>query len=319
MSPRLGWLRPAALAQSWNRSAPQAFQLDPEDVRRCVLECPATCLEHRAAVADGRGGVAAWAAFKRSPSGWLYPGGEPSRWHLSIAGGEPAALAPLVEEGILACRAEGAASVQFGGDPDHFFPGVPDGIPALQSLAESTRFAAGGEVFDLRRDLADYRPPLDVAAAFRRAGTRVERCTPESAWALDKFLASEFPGRWRVDCLRKTESDKEPGDVFLLRSGEDVCGFAVTQTHVSKRPHAGAVFRRLLGPRWSALGPIGVAKGMRGLGLGHALLASALTSLAERGALTCVIDWTVLLDFYGRHGFLPFRRYRTAERRLAPG
>jgi ribosomal protein S18 acetylase RimI-like enzyme len=306
------------LAQAWNRWSPEPFRLDASDVRRGVADSPAACLEFRTVVADNRGGVAAWAAFKRSPSGWLYPGGDPSRWHLSIAGGEPAALLPLVEEGISACAAGGAGSVQFGGDPDHFFPGVPERIPALERLAASTGFQVAGEVSDLWRDLAGYRPPSDAASALRHSGTAVERCTAGSVDRLDAFLASEFPGRWRADCRRKAVADGEPGDVFVLRAGDAVCGFAVTQTPRSVRPHAGAVFRRAFGSRWAALGPIGVAKAFRGRGLGDALLASALGALAEGGAQGCVVDWTVLLDFYGRHGFEPIRRYWVAERRLTP-
>jgi GNAT superfamily N-acetyltransferase len=61
---------------------------------------------------------------------------------------------------------------------------------------------------------------------------------------------------------------------------------------------------------------MGLSPALRGRGLGLALLDRAMVHLASRGADEMVIDWTILLDFYGRLGFTPCRRYRHGERRL---
>ena len=83
-----------------------------------------------------------------------------------------------------------------------------------------------------------------------------------------------------------------------------------------KMPIGGAVWRLSLGEKWGSLGPIGVATQERGRGLGHALLGSALINLKQRGVRQCIIDWTTLDDFYGKHGFEVSRRYKIASLKL---
>jgi hypothetical protein len=39
-------------------------------------------------------------------------------------------------------------------------------------------------------------------------------------------------------------------------------------------------------------------------------LGEALSELKRRGVRPSIIDWTGLVDFYGKHGFEPTRRYR---------
>ncbi len=68
-------------------------------------------------------------------------------------------------------------------------------------------------------------------------------------------------------------------------------------------------WRGLLGPRPGGLGPIGIGGELRGRGLGRALLALALAELHRRGAREVVVDWTVLLDYYGAFGIRPWKTY----------
>lgn len=206
----------------------------------------------------------------------------------------------------------GVHTVRFGSDPDHFWPGAPVGVSWLSELLVQAGFTLGSEIYDMGRDLDDYAP-LGTADAL---GASVVRCNPADVPALGRFLTAEFPGRWETDTVRKAAED--PGDIFILLVDGTIQGFTVTQTPRSKRPHAGAVFRSDLGFDWCALGPIGVAATLRGKRLGDALLSEALLSLRETGGRDCTIDWTVLTEFYGRHGFRPTATYRAAELRLAP-
>ena len=50
--------------------------------------------------------------------------------------------------------------------------------------------------------------------------------------------------------------------------------------------------------------------------MGLALLVRALEQLRDWGAKETVIDWTDLLDFYGRCGFTPWLRYVLAQKEL---
>ena len=66
--------------------------------------------------------------------------------------------------------------------------------------------------------------------------------------------------------------------------------------------------------RTGGLGPMGLSPAIRGRGLGLALLDRAAVHLARLGLDEMVVDWTVLLEFYGALGFVPFRHYRHGER-----
>jgi len=99
--------------------------------------------------------------------------------------------------------------------------------------------------------------------------------------------------------------------VFGLFKGETLDGFALIQDWQNKTPIGGAVWRNDLGEKWGSLGPIGVSKSIRGHGYGHALLGEALMELKKRGAQRTIIDWTGLIDFYGKHGFETARTYKS--------
>jgi GNAT superfamily N-acetyltransferase len=92
----------------------------------------------------------------------------------------------------------------------------------------------------------------------------------------------------------------------------DVVGFALIHPPGSEGTWrwAGAA------PGIAALGPIGLADSQRSRGLGMALLVRSLETFQAAGADETVIDWTDLLDFYGRCGFEPWLSYRLADKRL---
>jgi predicted N-acetyltransferase YhbS len=61
-----------------------------------------------------------------------------------------------------------------------------------------------------------------------------------------------------------------------------------------------------------------VSQERRGSGYGGALLDTGLSRLRDAGVAGCVIDWTTLLDFYGKFGFKPFRQYEMLAKVLPP-
>jgi predicted N-acetyltransferase YhbS len=61
---------------------------------------------------------------------------------------------------------------------------------------------------------------------------------------------------------------------------------------------------------------MGLSPALRGRGLGLTLLDRSVQHLARLGVEEMIIDWTVLLDFYGQVGFVPWKRYQHGERTL---
>ncbi|MEZ4581604.1 MAG: hypothetical protein R3A10_08195 [Caldilineaceae bacterium] len=54
----------------------------------------------------------------------------------------------------------------------------------------------------------------------------------------------------------------------------------------------------------------------RGQGLETAVLDAGLRRLHNNGVNGCVIDWTDLVDFYGKFGFAPYRAYQQLVKAL---
>lgn len=235
--------------------------------------------------------------------------GKEGRAYISaMAFRDRAAWSQALEECLAQLAAAGLGSVQFGGDWRHFFPGAPTDWPELTAALIAAGFEeVGGPVYDVERDLTGYSPPVPTSPDVRA-------CRSTDRDALDKFLAREFAGRWHTDVMEVFDEHAET--VYGLYLDGRCSGFAMTQREGCENPRAGGVWAADLGPKWAALGPIGVSKAVRGQGHGHALLASALSSLRDLGARRTIIDWTTLLEFYGRHGFGPSREYRTFVRSL---
>lgn len=240
-----------------------------------------------------------------------YPGAPPDRCHLAACVG----VEETLEEVFAACAAMGFRNLVFGMDHDHIWPGFPKDDDRLAQMVMAG-FQVGSDHCDLERDLCGFQAPESCRDLLAQHRATVQPAAQDDAEALDSFLARSFPGRWRHDTMRKVVEDREAGDILLLRIEGDIQGFAFTQREGARRPIGGAIWRRSLGPSWGALGPIGIAEQARGKGLGDALLASTLQTLAHRGSRRTIIDWTTLEDFYGRHGFVPTRRYLTLTKDL---
>lgn len=95
------------------------------------------------------------------------------------------------------------------------------------------------------------------------------------------FIEREFGRIWRFEAAKAFE-DELPR-IFITEEEGEVTGFA-----------AHDVNNRGLG----FFGPTGVAKALRGRGLGCALLLASLADLHRLGYARAVIPWTDALDFY---------------------
>ena len=220
-------------------------------------------------------------------------------------------------EAFLGARARPTAIL--GGDPAHFFPGIPDET-GTSGFFEACGYTLRGEAYDLRRSLRDYRTPEAVTAALaENPDIEIRPLARGEEGALLAFLDATFPGRWRYTLARFLDGGGPIGDVMgVLRRG-DVRGFAMLFHPGSRWIGPSIAWARRDGGREAlagGLGPMGLSPAVRGRGLGEALRDRAIVHLAALGVQEMVIDWTILLDFYGKLGFVPCRRYRHGERSL---
>ena len=290
------------LAYFWNGCAPEKYWIDGDLLRLNTVDSPAFDWG-ASAIEEADGEILGFVSVKKAAS-MLYKGPDKDVAHLSmIAYCESQYGVDLMTtvKGILKNR--GLHRLQFGQDTRHFFPGCPTDYPGLSGFLMVEGFNSGGEAVDLERSLIGYENKYPVPA-----GDEFRVVTAEDIPELIAFFDREFPLRWKYDTMKKVEIEG-PSCVFALFHGKRIDGFALIQDSSNKAPIGGAVWRKSLGLNWGALGAIGVAADMRGKGSGMALLGCALECLRDRGVDRCIIDWTGLIDFYGKQGFEPTRRY----------
>jgi len=291
------------LAEFWNGFYPERYRINADLLRLNTVDSPvfdwgASCVQM------GDGEMIGFVIVKKSPAR-LYKASDPDQAHLGAIGFcDPHYGVDLLADLKELLRNRGASKIVFGQDSRHFFPGCPEDFSALTGFLMVEGFVGTGVACDLERDLSSYENPYPIPE-----GDELRVVEEKDIPALNEFFSREFPDRWRYDVMKKVEIEG-PSCVFGLFHGNRVDGFALIQHNEHRAPIGGAVWRDDLGDNWGSLGPIGVSAALRGRGSGHALLGEALAHLRNKGAQRSIIDWTGLVDFYGRHGFEVTRRYR---------
>jgi GNAT superfamily N-acetyltransferase len=200
------------------------------------------------------------------------------------------------------------------GPPGHLLPGPPAHEPALQFWLHRG-YSLKAIVHDVRADLSSWRPPAPPAPVAAGNYT-LRQGRPGEEGRIVAFLKASFPGRWRYYLSDAFARGYSPADVTLLcERGGQIKGFLCTYHEHSGFLGGGALLHRLLRPGcWGGIGPLGVSADVRGQRLGLALLAAGVSYLHSRGVRDCSIDWTDLLDFYGRLGFTTWQSYYILEK-----
>ncbi len=216
--------------------------------------------------------------------------------------------------GRLVAHADGISpsTVVPGGGTHRFFPGAPSDLPAAQPFLESLGFRFGGKVHDVRADLASFRLPAKSQRLVGARALEVRPCSEHEVGNLLNFLACEFGCGWWYHADRFFRAGGAAADWLLLARGGEVLGMA--RLHHPGQAIIGAPRFWRHGPGAGGLGPIGIAKSWRGLGLGLALLHHTLAGLRDRGVTDAVADWTDLPAFYAKAGFASWKQYAVAVR-----
>jgi len=254
-------------------------------------------------------------AAKSDPVGTLYLEPNLNRIHINSMAFRNPQVAHLM---LQLLESLGSNLIVFGQDNGHFFPGVPEEWMELHSVFQDRGYISDESwAHDLEHDLRNYKPPTGSLDPLNPANIELRRCTTDDVPNLEEFFSREFSGRWHYDTIKyKIVEQNEATDIFALWVDGVVEGFAYTQSFkTTKIPVAGCVWNCDLGENWGGLGPIGVSKRVRGMKFGGAVLAGALQSLKESGVHRCIIDWTSLVDFYGKFGFMVNRRYESYRSR----
>lgn len=205
---------------------------------------------------------------------------------------------------------QGCQAAALGAGLRHFVPGVPVELETAPFFAQhgyigdSLDAPPAEQTWDVAFDLAHYQTPPTVRAV--DAAVRPAQASDEAA--LLEFFHREFPGRWRFEFEENLRGGGRISDYMVLWSARGVDGCCILTFEDSMRPIDRYYPYHLPRP-WGQLGAIGISADRRGQGYGALLLDAGLRRLHNNGINGCVIDWTSLVDFYGKFGFTPYRRY----------
>lgn len=270
-------------------------------------------------VAEHDGEAVGFVLATRSGGQVPRPGGWGERGWIKLIGVAPRHQrqglgSALLQEAEAALVASGCSSLAVGTDPYHFMPGPPDKPEAAQPFFARHGYELSGRAYDLMRDVSDFDMPPRVTRLLEERAPRVQilNAGPEHLQAILRFVTREFPGGWHYYSRLYLGNGGESRDFVIVLEGEEVEGFCWTSHYRSSIYLANTTWHLALGERYGGLGPIGVSERLRGQGLGLALLCKAVGYLRDLGVHRMCIDWTGLLDFYGKIGFTPWKRYRHA-------
>jgi len=291
------------LAALWNSGLPADLAIPPEFVHSVTRPFTGGVQAGRIAEVDGQPVGAIFVS--------AHPGAPPSMpsdmgWIDAIAV-DPSHQRQGIGRELLAwaeewLSAQGASTIRTGGGLRPLTPGVP--------VASTSFFTACGYdldeelSWDVARNLADYtRPP-----SLREVPAAASPGQPGQEELLLGFLRREFPGRWTFEAEELLQEGGRISDFMLLWTETGVEGACRLTFEDSIWP-MGRFYPYNLPRPWGQLGSIGVSESVRGQGMGLFLLDAGLRRLQNNGVNGCVIDWTGLLDFYGKAGFTPFHMW----------
>lgn len=214
--------------------------------------------------------------------------------------------AELHDVALEALSRRGATQLSLAGTPGkYFWPGLPAELSAARTFFETRGWEFGDTCRDLVRSLHDYETPAEVAST--SAGIDCRRAGLGGRAALLEFEQLHFP-HWQP---YYASSAGLVSAIVAVDEQERLVGALLASDRGQPQ-----LWHRLLGDDYGAIGAIGVADSVRGRGVGTALVAHACEQLRERGVGNCHIGWTELRSFYGLLGFLGWREYETATRKL---
>jgi len=191
--------------------------------------------------------------------------------------------------GIGTALLEDSPATVVAAEPGNYFtPGVLTTDEATMAFFAARGYAPKQDTTNLLVGLPARRP--DDSIVVRARSSDAERFL--------SFVEREFGPIWRFEAARAFERDTPPA--FMSLHDGTITGFAVHDVN-----------NRGLG----TFGPTGVAKAMRGRGIGCQLLLASLEDLHASGYSNAIIPWTSAVEFYSNccgakpaHRFVAFAK-----------
>jgi GNAT superfamily N-acetyltransferase len=208
---------------------------------------------------------------------------------------------------------KGCKRVRIGGNLRPFLPGLPYVMRENAVFFEKNGYRSpSGQPYeyDIARSLKDYKSIYP-----KPAHTDLSPMQPGEEYLLLEFLGREYPGRWEFEAKEFIKNGGRASDYLLLRVNHAVHGTCQLTLSDSDRPIE-RFYPQRLSPPWGQFGSLGLSKTVRGQGLGGYLIDATAIHLQSLGVDGCIIDWTSLVELYGKFGFRIYNQYVSLFKRI---
>lgn len=215
----------------------------------------------------------------------------------------------LLQKTLQQLREKGIHKVFLGQDFANFFSGIPAPNKQKCGFFQRIGFTLNGEDhYDLEGSLTD-NAKIEEFDETPWHDICVTDCYHGEKEALLGFLYREFPGRWEYEAGTALQHGKAPEEIIMLWTPDrsELIGYCMLTVEKDARQQPNGR---------GGLGPIGIAKKIRGHHVGDYILHQSLCQLRKLGVETVNIDWTILKAFYGQFDFYAARTYRAAYMEL---
>lgn len=218
----------------------------------------------------------------------------------------------LLEKAELALVEEGVQTILIGRDPWHYFPGIPYEYSNLNRWFEKRGYTNNGSDHDLiahYNDQSDFKmPSLDeVEFALLKESEKEQ---------LLSFLHRCFPGRWEYEAIHYFKKGGTGREFVVIKKNKKIIGFCRVNDSESPFIAQNVYWSPLLNGHLGGIGPLGVDSEERKKGYGIAIVKAGISTLRSRGIHNIVIDWTGLVDFYGKLGYTKWKSYSKYSKSL---
>ncbi len=288
----------------WNSVSHTDYTINERFLSYNVICTTGEIIEGRVAIYNGKAvGFVLACAVMNDPSitlGWI-----------SVIAVKPSAQRQGIGSELLAwaegwLKEKSCKRIRIGGNLRPFLPGLPYAMRENAVFFEKRGYQSPSRQpyeFDIARSLKDYQPIYS-----KPAHADLTPMQPGEEHLLLNFMHREYPGRWEFEAHEFVKNGGRASDFLLLRVSAEVNGFCRLTLSDSERPIERFYPQRLPQP-WGQFGPLGLSRSIRGQGLGGYLIDAAAVHMQSLGVDGCVIDWTSLVELYGKFGFKVYNQY----------
>jgi len=211
----------------------------------------------------------------------------------------------LLRKAEEALKANGVKTIILGQDPWHYFPGIPSEYIDTVEWFKKKGYVEFGEEYDLYCRLnGEGQVTLPV---FPEVEFKILDKGQKSNFL--EFLNRCFPGRWEYEAVKYFEKGGEGREFVVAEKKGKIIGFCRINDSKSPFIAQNVYWAPLFEEELGGIGPLGIDPEERGKGYGLAIVQAGMYFLSQRGIRNIVIDWTNLVDFYGKLGCKVWKKY----------